>query len=56
MMSNSSHLHLEEDAKNISEFLHKNPKYKVLFDASKRVKKEQIEIVKKILDIFSEDH
>ena len=36
-----------------AEFLHKNPDYKVLFDASRKVKKEDIEFVKQMLDRFS---
>ena len=30
--------------------MHKNPEYKVLFDASSKVKKEDIEFVKKMID------
>lgn len=45
--------YLDEDAREAAEFLHKNPDYKVLFDASRKVKKENIEFVKQMLDRFS---
>mgnify|MGYP004686169519 CR=1 FL=1 len=45
--------HLNEDACEAAEFLHKNPDYKVLFDASRKVKKEDIEFVRQLLDRFS---
>ena len=48
-----SHYYLDEDAREAAEFLHKNPDYKVLFDASRKVKKEDIEFVKQMLDRFS---
>ena len=45
--------YLDEDTREAAEFLHKNPDYKVLFDASRKVKKEDIEFVKQMLDRFS---
>ena len=45
--------HLNEDACEAAKFLHKNPDYKVLFDASRKVKKEDIEFVRQLLDRFS---
>lgn len=45
--------YLDEAAREAAEFLHKNPDYKVLFDASRKVKKEDIEFVKQMLDRFS---
>ncbi len=45
--------YLDEDAHEAAEFLHKNPDYKVLFDASRKVKREDIEFVKQMLDRFS---
>ncbi len=48
-----NHYYLDEDAREAAEFLHKNPDYKVLFDASRKVKKEDIEFVKQMLDRFS---
>lgn len=47
------HYYLDEDAREAAEFLHKNPDYKVLFDASRKIKKEDIEFVKQMLDRFS---
>lgn len=44
--------YLNEDARNMAQFLHDNPEYKVLFDASRKVKKEDIEFVKQMLDRF----
>ena len=49
----SNHYYLNEDARDVAEFLHKNPDYKVLFDASRKVKKEDIEFVKQMLEQFS---
>lgn len=39
--------YFDNDARETAEFLHKNPDYKVLFDASRKVKKEDIDFVKK---------
>lgn len=49
-----SHYYLNDDAKEMAEFLFKNPEYRVLFDASRKVKKEDIEFVKEMLDRFRE--
>ncbi len=45
--------YLDEEAREAADFLHKNPKYKVLFDASRKVKEEDIDFVKKMIDKFS---
>lgn len=42
--------YLDEEARDLAEFLHKNPDYKVLFDASRRVRREDIEFVKQMID------
>ena len=34
----------------MAEFLFKNPEYKVLFDASRKVKPEDIDFVKRMMD------
>lgn len=47
--------YLDPEARNLAEFLHKNPQYKVLFDASRKVKPEDIEFVKKLIDRMSGD-
>lgn len=46
--------YLDEDMRELADFLHKNPDYKVLFDASRKVRKEDIDFAKKMLDKFSE--
>lgn len=48
--------YLNEDAREMAEFMFKNPEYKVLFDASRKVNKNDIDVVKTIMDKFrSED-
>lgn len=37
-------------ARDLIDFLHKNPDYKVLFDASRKVKQEDIEFVKMMIE------
>lgn len=46
--------YLNEDAKELAQFMYDNPDYKVLFDASRKVKKEDIEFVKQMLDRFNQ--
>lgn len=46
------HYYINDDAREMAEFMFKNPEYKVLFDASRKVKKEDIEFVKQMLDRF----
>ena len=47
--------YLDKDAQEMAEFMHENPEYKVLFDASRHVSKEDIELVKQMLDRFKGD-
>ena len=42
--------YIDKDARDLAEFLHKNPKYKILFDASRKVKPEDIDFVKQMID------
>ena len=49
---NSSY-YLNDDARDIAEFLYTNPEYKVLFDASRKVKKDDIQFVKEMIDRMS---
>lgn len=42
--------YLNDDARDLAQFLFDNPKYKVLFDASRKIKKEDIEFVRQMLD------
>jgi transcriptional regulator with XRE-family HTH domain len=44
--------YLSDEAKEMAQFMFENPEYKVLFDASRKVSKEDIETVKAILDKF----
>lgn len=46
--------YLDYEARDLAEFLHKNPKYKVLFDASRNVKAEDIDFVRQMIERFSE--
>lgn len=43
--SEGNKYYFDEDAAQLAEFLHKNPEYKALFDASRKVKPEDIEFV-----------
>lgn len=42
--------YLNDEARDMAEFLFKNPEYKVLFDASRKVKPEDIDFVKHMMD------
>ena len=46
--------YLNDDAKDMAQFMFENPEYKVLFDASRKVKKEDIEFVKQMMDRMSD--
>lgn len=45
----------DKDAKDMAQFLYDNPEYKVLFDATRKVKKEDIDFVKQMLDRFKSE-
>lgn len=45
--------YLNNDAREAAQFLYENPEYKVLFDASRKVKKEDIDFVKEMIDRLS---
>lgn len=45
--------YLNDDARDMAQFLYENPEYKVLFDASRNVKKEDIQFVKEMIDRMS---
>lgn len=48
--------YINDDAKEMAQFMFENPEYKVLFDASRKISKADIETVKAIMDRFrSED-
>lgn len=42
--------YFNDDARDLAQFMFENPEYKVLFDASRKVKKEDIEFVKQMID------
>lgn len=42
--------YLDPESRDLAEFLHKNPRYKVLFDASRKVKPEDIEFVREMIE------
>ena len=44
---------LDDDARDMAQFMYENPEYKVLFDASRKVKKEDIDFVKQMIDRMS---
>lgn len=44
------HYYLNDDAREMAQFLYENPEYKVLFDASHKVKKGDIDFVKQMID------
>ncbi len=44
--------YLNDDARKMAQFMFENPEYKVLFDASRKVSKDDIEVVKTLLDKF----
>ena len=49
------HYYLDEDAREYAEFLFRNPQYKVLFDASRTVPAKDIDLVRQLIERFS-DH
>ena len=53
--SENYNYYLNEDAREMAQFLFDNPDYKVLFDASRKVKKEDIEKVKRMIDLMNGD-
>ena len=50
---NEDTYYLDDDAKDMAQFMYENPEYKVLFDASRKVKKEDIDFVKQMIDRMS---
>ena len=42
--------YLDDDAREMAQFMFDNPEYKVLFDATRKVKKEDIEFVKDFIE------
>ena len=48
--SEDSGYYLNADARDLAQFLFENPDYKILFDASRKVKKEDIQFIKDMMD------
>lgn len=48
--------YLNEDARDMAQFMFENPEYKVLFDASRKVKREDIQFVKEMIDRVSKNN
>ena len=44
------HYYLDDNAREMAEFMHKNPRYKVLFDAVRNVSAEDIDFVRQMID------
>ena len=42
--------YMNEDARELAQFMFENPEYRALFDASRKVKKSDIEFVKQMID------
>jgi len=47
--------YINDEARELTEFIYNNPEYKVLFDASRKIKKEDIEFVKQFMDRLKGD-
>ena len=47
--------YVDENAREYADFLHKNPEYKVLFDASRKVKSEDLQKALKAIGIFIDE-
>ena len=45
--------YLDDEVKELAQFLFENPEYRVLFKASRKVKKENIEFIKELIDKMS---
>lgn len=47
--------YLDDETRELVQFMFENPEYRVLFDASRKVKKEDIEFVKQMMDRLRKD-
>lgn len=45
--------YLDDDVKELANFLHENPEYKVLFDATRKVKKDDIGFIRDMIERMS---
>lgn len=46
--------YLNDDTRELAQFLFDNPEYKVLFDGVRKVKKEDLEVIRALLDRFKD--
>lgn len=53
-MDTPQQYYLDAEAKEYAQFLFDNPEYRVLFDASRKVKPEDIDFVRKFIDKMTE--
>lgn len=47
--------YVEDESKELAQFLFSNPEYRVLFDASRKIKPEDVKKAVKVLGVLSED-
>ena len=52
---NQSSYNLDHDVRDMTMFLRENPEYKVLFDATRKIPADDIDLVKQMLDRFTKD-
>lgn len=52
---NESAYYFNAEARDLVQFLFDNPEYKVLFDASRKVKKQDIQFIKEMIDRMAGD-
>lgn len=45
--------YMDDDARELAQFLFEHPEYKVLFDGVRKVRKEDLEVIKSLLEKFS---
>ena len=45
--------YMDDDARELAQFLFEHPEYKVLFDCARKVRKEDLEVIKALLEKFS---
>ena len=48
--------YLDDDARDMAQFLYENPDYKVLFDATRKVKKEDNQFIKEMIERMSNNN
>lgn len=54
-MESEDSYYLNSESKEAAQFLYENPDYKVLFDATRKIKPEDIAVVKQLLDRFGRE-